>query len=133
MRKPLTMLSAAALVLAAIPAIAADTAPTHYEPGREIGRASVLKGTNGIFVHPDGNVYGASVVGDEITVQVADTGEILDRIGPERGVNGPDDVTIAPDGTIYWAEILGGNVGMLRPDGTWTTQFVAPGVNPITL
>ena len=133
MRKLLALLGAAALVLAAIPAIAAETAPTDYEPGREIGRASVLKGPNGIFVHPDGNVYAASVVGGEITVQDPDTGEILDRIGPERGVNGPDDVTIAPDGTIYWTEILAGNVGMLRPDGTWTTQFVAPGVNPITL
>jgi len=133
MRKLLTIVGAAALMLAAIPAIAADTAPTDYEPGGEIGRASVLKGPNGIFVHPNGNVYAASVVGDEITVQDPETGEILDRIGPERGVNGPDDVTIAPDGTVYWTEILGGNVGMLRPDGTWTTQFVAPGVNPITL
>ena len=133
MRKLLTTLGVAALMLAGMPAIAAETAPTSYEPGREIGRASVLKGPNGIFVHPNGNVYGASVLGDEITVQDPDTGEILDRIGPERGVHGPDDVTIAPDGTIYWTEILGGNVGMLRPDGTWTTQFVAPGVNPITL
>ncbi len=133
MRKLLTMLGAAALALAAVPAIAGDTAPTNYEPGGEIGRPSVLKGPNGIFVHPNGNVYTASVLGDEITVQDPDTGEILDRIGPERGVNGPDDVTIAPDGTIYWTELLGGNVGMLRPDGTWKTQFIGPGVNPITL
>ena len=133
MRRLLTMLGAAALVLAAIPAIAAETAPTDYDLWREVGQPSVLKGPNGIFVHPNGNVYGASVVGNEITVQDPDTGEILDRIGPERGVNGPDDVTIAPDGTMYWTEILTGYVGMLRPDGTWTHQFVAPGVNPITL
>jgi sugar lactone lactonase YvrE len=133
MRKLLTLLGAAALVLAAMPALAADTDQTGYEPGREVGRPSVLKGSNGIFVHPNGNVYAATVLGSEITVQDPDTGEVLDRIGPERGVNGPDDVTIAPDGTIYWTDILQGNVGMLRPDGTWKTQFVAPGVNPITL
>ena len=133
MRKLLTLLGTAALVLAAMPAIAADTEPTTYEPKTKIGRPSVLKGPNGIFVHPNGNVYAASVVGDEITVQDPNTGKILDRIGPERGVHGPDDVTIAPDGTVYWTELLVGNVGMLRPDGTWTTQFVAPGVNPITL
>jgi sugar lactone lactonase YvrE len=132
MRKLITTIAVASLfVTASITAATAAEGP--YDAGREIGRPSVLKGPNGIFVHPNGNVYGASVVGDEITVQDPDTGEVLDRIGPERGVNGPDDVTIAPDGTVYWTEILGGNVGMLRPDGTWTTQFVAPGVNPITL
>jgi sugar lactone lactonase YvrE len=133
MRRLITILGAAALMLAAMPAIAAEPGPTTYEPKTKIGRPSILKGPNGIFVHPNGNVYAASVVGDEITVQDPNTGKILDRIGPEHGVHGPDDVTIAPDGTIYWTEILGGNVGMLKPDGTWTTQFVAPGVNPITL
>ena len=49
------------------------------------------------------------------------------------GVNGPDDVYITDDGTIYWTEILTGFVGMLKPDGTFTRQFVGQGVNPITM
>ncbi|MBT8241424.1 MAG: CHRD domain-containing protein, partial [Acidimicrobiia bacterium] len=62
-----------------------------------------------------------------------ETGEILDRIGPDQGVGGPDDLFITSDGTIYWTEILAGNVGRLDPDGTLKKQFVGPGVNPITM
>ena len=96
-------------------------------------RASILKGSNGTYVGPDGNVYAASVGGDEITVHDPDTGEVLDRIGPERGVHGPDDRFLPDDGTVSWTELMGGNVGMLRPDGTFTSQQVGPGVNPITM
>jgi streptogramin lyase len=68
MHKLLTLLGTAALVLAAMSAIAADKEPTTYEPKTKIGRPPVLKGPNGIFVHPNGNVYAASVLGDEIIV-----------------------------------------------------------------
>jgi sugar lactone lactonase YvrE len=108
--------------------------PYDVGDGKPIGRSSILNGPNGVYVSPvDGNVYAASVIGSEITVHDPRTGALLDRIGAERGVNGPDDLVIAPDGTIYWTELIAGNVGMLRPDGTWRTQLVAPGVNPITL
>jgi DNA-binding beta-propeller fold protein YncE len=36
----------------------------------------------------DGNVYIASVGGDEITVHDTQNGKVLDRLGPERGVAG---------------------------------------------
>ncbi|MFW2382870.1 MAG: spondin domain-containing protein, partial [Acidimicrobiales bacterium] len=107
--------------------------PFDAADGMVVGRTGTLNGLNGINVGPDGKVYNASVGGSEITVHDPETGEILDRIGQERGVNGPDDVFIAPDGTIYWTEILGGSVGMLKPDGTVKKQFVGPGVNPITM
>jgi len=108
--------------------------PYDVGDGKPIGRSSIMNGPNGVYVSPvDGNVYAASVIGSEITVHDPLTGELLDRIGSERGVYGPDDLVIAPDGTLYWTELIGGNVGMLKPDGTWRTQFVAPGVNPITL
>ena len=61
-----------------------------FADGKEIWRGSVLNGPNGLYVHPNGNVYAASVFGNEITVQDPRNGKILDRIGPERGVNGPD-------------------------------------------
>lgn len=121
-------------LLATTPAAARQRSePFDAEKARTVGRSSVLNGPNGIYVGPDGNVYAASVLGDEITVHDPRNGKILDRIGPERGVHGPDDLVIAPDGTIYWTELIGGNVGMLKPDGTFKTQFVGPGVNPITL
>lgn len=122
-------------LLVASPAAAgrAEPEPLDVRDGQPIGRSSELNGPNGVNVGPDGNVYVASVLGDEITVHDPRTGAILDRIGPERGVHGPDDVVVAPDGTVYWTEMLAGNVGMLRPDGTFRTQFVGRGVNPIEL
>ncbi len=109
--------------------------PLDARQGLEVARSASTNSLNGIYVSPhDGNVYVASVGGDEITVHDPGSGRILDRIGPERGVNGPDDIFITDDGTIYWTEILTGNVGMLKPDGvTFVRQFVGPGVNPITM
>jgi sugar lactone lactonase YvrE len=99
-----------------------------------VGRPAETNSLNGGSVSPvDGTVYVASVGGNEITVHDPETGEILDRIGPERGVNGPDDVFVADDGTVYWTDLLAGNVGMLTPDGEFKTQMVGPGVNPITM
>jgi sugar lactone lactonase YvrE len=133
MRKLATTIVVASLAVAT-PAIAKRGEPFTIDGAQTIGRSSVLNGPNGLYVSPfDGNVYVASVVGDEITVHDPRSGEILDRIGPERGVRGPDDIVIADDGTIYWTEILAGNVGMLRPDGTFLVEHVGPGTNPITL
>ncbi len=99
-----------------------------------VGRPAETSSLNGVSVSPfDGNVYVASVGGNEITVHDPETGEILDRIGPERGVNGPDDVFVTEDGTVYWTDLLAGNVGMLTPDGEFKKQMVGPGVNPITM
>ncbi len=136
MRKIIALSTVVALMLASVEVAAQDevaTEPYSPEDGVPVWRASILNGSNGSYVGPDGNVYAASIGGDEITVHDPDTGEVLDRIGPERGVHGPDDLFITDDGTIYWTELLGGNVGMLKPDGTFTTQQVGPGVNPITM
>ena len=123
------------LLAVAVPATAhhADE-PIDQRRGIEVARAAQTNSLNGIYVSPhDGEVYVASVGGDEITVHHPRTGRLLDRIGPERGVNGPDDVFITEDGTVYWTEILTGHVGMLKPDGTFTRQFVGLGANPITM
>ncbi len=137
MRRVLVLVMAGGLLMSVV-ASASATGSHHDGPltpddGKEIWRGSVLNGPNGLYVHPNGNVYAASVFGNEITVQNPRNGKILDRIGPERGVNGPDDVFITDDGTLYWTDILGGTVGMLKPDGTFRTQPVALGVNPITM
>ena len=126
---------AALLIFTATPIQAMPVAePFDASDGREVGRSAETNSLNGIYVSPyDDNVYVASVGGDEITVHDPNTGELLDRIGPERGVHGPDDIFITEDGTIYWTEILLGYVGKLAPGAEPVRQFVGPGVNPITM
>ena len=128
--------AAALLMGITTPALAGERPePLDARQGLEVARSSPTNSLNGIYVSPaDGNVYVASVGGDEITVHHPRSGRILDRIGRERGVNGPDDVFIADDGTIYWTEILTGRVGMQKPDGSKPKyEFVGRGVNPITM
>ena len=134
MRKRI-LLVIALLAAMATPASADEAAePFDVGQGIKIGRAADTNGLNGIYVSPvDGNVYNASVGGDEITVHDPETGELLSRLGPESGVHGPDDLFITEDGTIYWTEILTGHVGMLAPGSDPVRQLVAPGVNPITM
>jgi len=125
-----------ALLLVVAAPVGAEEAPEPMDvsEGRQVGPAAATNSLNGIYVSPyDGNVYVASVGGDEITVHDPNTGDLLDRIGPERGVHGPDDVFITDDGTVYWTEILRGYVGMLKPGHDPVHQFVGPGVNPITM
>lgn len=121
------------LLLVMPTAAAKQREPFAPDEAEQVWRPSVLNGPNGIYVGPDGKVYAASVIGDEITVHDPRNGKVLDRIGPERGVHGPDDLFVTSDGTIYWTELIAGNVGMLKPDGTFRVQFVGPGVNPITM
>jgi len=94
-------------------------------------RGNAFSMANGLFFDDQDRLYIASVAGREIIVMDPDNGEILDRIGPERGVSNPDDVTIGPDGSIYWTDFITGTVGRLAPDGEVTKQFVGRGVNPI--
>lgn len=88
---------------------------------------------NGIEFGPDNLLYIPSVVGREIVVMDPDTGEILDRFGPEAGMEGPDDLAFDAEGNVYWTGILTGEVGKHSPDGEKTTvAMLPPGPNPIT-
>ena len=91
-----------------------------------------IHGTNGIMFDSDDQLYIASLNGREIVVMDPETGEILDKLGTDLGIEGPDDLTFGPDGSLYWTALLTGEVGRLSPDGVKTGQMVAPGVNPIT-
>jgi len=95
-------------------------------------KGAALNAANGIDVGPDGNLYIASVNGQNITVMNKNSGKIINRFGPANGVLGPDDLTFGPDGTLYWTDILTGFVGRMTADGQQLGyQFVAPGVNPV--
>jgi sugar lactone lactonase YvrE len=91
-----------------------------------------IHGAAGIIFDADDQLYIASFVGREIVVMDPETGNILDRLGPDRGVEAPEELTFGPDGSLYWTSELTGEVGRLSPDGTRTSQPVGLGVNPIT-
>ena len=95
-------------------------------------QGSPIHGANGLNFGPDGNLYIASVWGLEIVVMNPDTGEIVDRIGPDEGGGGADDLAFGPDGSLYWTSIFTGEVVRRAPDGNVTRQIVAPSMNPIT-
>ena len=101
-------------------------------------KGAALNAANGIDIGPDGNLYIASVQGQEIIVMDRKNGKILDRLkgeaDPEKKVQSPDDLVFSPDGSaLYWTDILTGFVGRMdMATGTVVKQFVAPGVNPIT-
>ena len=95
-------------------------------------KGASISGANGVMFDSENQLYIASVVGRSITVMNRETGEIIRRIGPDVGVEGPDDLIFGPDGSLYWTSFLTGEVGRLGLDGNVQTQFVKPGVNPIT-
>jgi sugar lactone lactonase YvrE len=99
-----------------------------------LAKGAALHGANGIDIGPDGNLYVASVNGQDISVINPNNGKIIKRFGPGNGVLGPDDLVFHPDGqSLYWTDILTGFVGRMDLDGNQLGyQFVAPGVNPIT-
>lgn len=122
--KPAALLAAVLLIAVAVPA-----AP-HGKAALATG--AVFPGTNGVMFGPDGSLWVASVFANSLFGLDPDTGQLVGLVGPESGVATPDDLAFGPDGSVYWTAIVSGEVGRRTPDGTVTTQMVAPGVNPIT-
>ena len=98
-----------------------------------LAQGGPLHATNGMYFGPDGRLYVGSASSATVAALDPETGEILERFGPEDGVRGPDDLIVAPDGTVFWTDFAFGEVRKRTPDGT-TTLIASPGlgVNPIT-
>jgi len=122
------------LLIGALPAQGRDKLPpVKVSDAQLLHRGSVFDGPNGLFFGPGDRLYVASINGGELSILDPWSGHLTGSLGSDVGVLSPDDVTVAPDGTVYWTNILNGTVGKLSPDGSSKTQFVAFGVNPITI
>jgi len=99
---------------------------------KSLVKGGPIHGANGLGIDPQGRLVVASVVGSELVTLKPQNGKILGRLGFNDGVDGPDDLAFGPDGSVYWTSLFSGYIGRRDPDGTVSSQFVAPGVNPIT-
>ena len=72
-------------------------APEPPEPAdwtvRVLAHGSPLHATNGMYFGPDGRLYVVSASSATVAAVDKESGEILERWGPELGVRGPDDIT----------------------------------------
>ena len=98
-----------------------------------LAQGGPLHATNGVYFDTDGRLYVGSASSAAVAVLDPETGEVLERWGPEEGVRGPDDLTLGPDGSVFWTDFAFGEVRRRTPNGT-TTLIASPGlgVNPIT-
>ena len=113
-------------------------APDRPEPAAwtvtVLAQGGPLHATNGMHFGPDGRLYVVSASSAEVAALDAESGAVLERWGPEEGVQGPDDLIFGPDGSLYWTEFAFGDVARRTPDGTTTViASPGPGVNPITV
>jgi len=128
----------AALAVTSAPSMAVEINKDFIQNGRVLVKGSPIHGSNGLAFDTDDRLHIASVLGREIIVMNPKNGKILDRLGPDVGVESPDDITFGPLGSayqddIFWTSIFTGEVGRLTPDGVKiTVGQVFPGVNPIT-
>jgi sugar lactone lactonase YvrE len=117
------------LAMSAPPASAAAS----QSDERVLAQGAALHGANGMVFDRHDRLHIASVAGREIVVMDPETGAILDRLGPDQGVEGPDDLTFGPDGALYWTSFFTGVVGRRAPDGTVSTVAqLPPGAGAIT-
>jgi sugar lactone lactonase YvrE len=103
-------------------------------PGAPVlARGAALHGANGMMFDRHDRLHIASVTGREIVAMDPQSGAVLDRLGPDRGVEGPDDLTFGPDGALYWTSFFTGAVARRAPDGTVSTIAQLPaGAGAIT-
>ena len=127
-----SVLCAVLLTVIAMTAAAGVARPTivhhnHYTL-KVLVRGAPLHEANGIWADGRGRLYVATVAGAQVAVLDARSGHVIDRLS----YSAADDVTMGPDGSLYWTDLLDGRVWRRAPDGAVTSQFVGPGMNPIT-
>lgn len=101
--------------------------------GNGLSNAAELHGANGLAmknrdVLTVGSLFGRQI--DEIDVY---EGDLLARLGPEKGVQGPGDLAYGPDGTLYWSNFWTGEVIRRTETGLSTTYEVGQGAGPLAV
>ena len=88
----------AVLLLMLAVVLAPDAAAKGPPPpgGKVLVRGAAVHGANGIMFDAHDQLHIASVAGREILVMEPNTGKLIDRLGPELGVEGPDDLDLFP-------------------------------------
>ena len=111
--------------------LTAANAKSNKSVVKTLVKGANLNGANGIDIGPDGNLYVASVSGQNITVMNKNSGKIIRRISQD--VDSPDDLIFSPDGnSLYWTDLITGFIGRKNLEGNLLEyQQIAPGVNPI--
>jgi len=100
--------------------------------GHVLARGADFHGTNGLAFDSRDVLYVASIAGREVIALDSASGLTIDRLGPDRGVEGPDGIAIGPDGDIYFTSFFTGEVVRIAPQGGRKgAQVIASGVNPI--
>ena len=79
-----------------------------------LAQGGPLHATNGMYFGPDGRLHVVSASSAEVLAVDPESGEVLERWGPEDGVQGPDDIIFGPDGSWYWTEFAFGDVAKAR-------------------
>jgi sugar lactone lactonase YvrE len=95
-------------------------------------KGAPVRGINHIEYGPDGLLYAASFLGNEITIFDLQTREIVDKLGLMQKVKSPTFVVLSPDGTLYWSSLFTGEVGRRGVQGEIRTQYVATGIQNLS-
>lgn len=105
--------------------------PTRYEVKR-LAQGARIHGTNGVIFDQNDTLHIASVLGREIVRMNARSGQIINRLGPEQGVELPDDLHFREDGSLYWTTPVIGLINRMQADGSVSNQPFAPFANSVT-
>jgi sugar lactone lactonase YvrE len=92
-----------------------------------------INGANGIRFDSDGTLYVGSVNDGTLYRLDPETGEILEKLVADMGIQAPDDLTIAPDGTLYVVNIAQGNIVALKDGAYNVVASPGPGVDGVAL
>lgn len=128
-----THVSLVAAILTIVMVMPMQSLNAQQAPAQVLVRGAPLASANGLMFDAQDRLHVASVGSRSIFVLDPESGAILERYGPDAGVEGPDDLTFGPDGSLYWTALFTGAIGRRAPDGTTSTVAqLPPGANPIT-
>jgi len=96
-------------------------------------QAAELHGANGIAVKNRDVLTVGSLFGRQIDDIDVHQGDLLARLGPDKGVQGPGDLAYGPDGSLYWTNFWTGDLNRRTPEGLLITVAVGQGAGPLAV